>query len=218
MGGFNSGRPRSSKPKLGQLLCIKLKDVKEYFGNVQLGSIATGTMTGRNGNQARVTYNQEGLKISFAANGQSYDQQVNATYTPCNYGGKGRLWMQCVCGGRTNKLYFYRMQFVCRKCTGLAYSSQSLSPTDRGTNAVRRIQNKLDPAGGYEILEVPNKPKGMHSSTYERVTEKLVDVMDKREAAFDVRLAGVLKRFTGIKDLLEGSEEPKKARKPGFWG
>ena len=218
MGGFNSGRPRGSKAKLGQLLHIKLKDVKEYFGKVQQGVMASGTMTWSNGNQVGVTYNPEGMRLSFAAEGRSYDQQINAAYTPCTYGGKGRLWMMCTCGGRTNKLYFYRMQFVCRKCTGLAYRSQALSPTDRGTNAVRRIQSKLDPKGEYEILDVPDRPKGMHLSTYDKVTDKLVEVMEKREAAFDVHLVKVMQRFTGIKDLLEGREQPKKARKPGFWG
>jgi len=218
MGGLNSGRSRSSKPKLGQLLCIKLKDISQYFGNVPLHTEARGTMTWSNGNQANVTYNQEGLRISFAANGQTYAQQINATYTPCTYGGKGRLWMQCACGGRTNKLYFHRLRFVCRKCTGLAYSSQSLSAPDRGTNAVWRVQKKLDPAGGYEIDEIPDRPKGMHQSTYERITGKLEEAMEKREAAWDERLMRVIQTLTGIEDLIGGTQPAPKSRKPGFWG
>lgn len=218
MGGLNSGRSRS-KTYLGQLMHIKLNDVKEYFGKVQVGAMASGTMTWSNGNQIGVRYNPEGMCLSFSSNGQSYSQQVNVAYTPCNYGGQGRPWLLCGCGGRTNKLYLAGgMRFVCRKCSGKKYQSQSLSPLDRGTWTIRKHQKKLDPKGAHEIWDFPAKPKGMHSSTYERVRDDLTQAMLQREEVADVHLASVLRRFGGMEGLLDPVEPPKKSRKPGFWG
>lgn len=181
--------------------------------------MASGTMTWSNGNQVGVKYNPEGMCLSFASNGQSYSQQVNIAYTPCNYGGQGRPWLLCGCGRRTNRLFLAGgMRFVCRKCTGKKYQSQSLAPEDRQVHTIRKLQKKLDKAGEYEIWDFPEKPKGMHSSTYERVTDDLAQVMARREAVMDVRMASVLRRFGGMEGLLSKAEPPKKSRKPGFWG
>lgn len=215
MGGFNSGRSRS-KTYLGQLLYIRLNDVKEHFGNTQARHI-TGTMSWSNGNQMGITYNEAGFCVSFSSGGQSYSQQINKTHTACNYGGQGRPWMLCSCGSRTNKLYLHKLRFVCRKCTGLAYGTQSLAPEDRQVYTIRRLQKKLDKEGGYEIWDFPEKPKGMHASTYERITDELAQVMEQREAVMDVRLSSVLKRFGGMEGLMGGAEPPKKLKESRLW-
>ena len=173
MGGYNSGRPKR-RAYLGQLLHFGIKDVSKYFGNTQIQS-AVGTMTWGNGNQVGVKYNAEGMLLSFSSSGTTCSQQINVAYTSCHFGGKGRPWMLCGCGKRTGKLYLAGgTRFVCRKCTGRAYQSQSLSPLDRGTWEIRKHQRRLDPAGRYEIWDFPTKPKGMHSSTYDKVDRKSV--------------------------------------------
>lgn len=204
---------------MGQLSHFKLNDVKEYFGKVRVGDRASATMTWSNGNQVGLVYNPEGMCLSFASNGQSYSQQVNVAYTPCNYGGQGRPWLLCGCGRRTNKLFLAGgMRFVCRICTGKKYQSQSLAPEDRQAKKIQRLQKKLDEKGEHEIWDFPSRPKGMHTSTYRRIRGELAQVMEQREGVLDVRLASVLRRFGDLEGLLGKEEPPKKSRKPGFWG
>ena len=223
MGGYNSGRPKR-RAYLGQLLHISIKDVSKYFGNTDKG-YALGTMTWGNGSSVGVRYNPEGMLLNFSSNGAPCSQQINVAYTSCHFGGKGRPWMLCGCGKRTGKLFLAGgTRFVCRKCTGRAYQSQSLSTLDRGTWAIRKHQKRLDPAGGYEIWDFPAKPKGMHHSTYDRVTDKLAEAMENREGVANMHCAKVLQRL-GIPgfDALINEPEPltngqQKAKGKSFWG
>ncbi len=219
MGGYNSGRPRR-RAYLGQQLSFGIKDVCKYFGNTEIHN-ATGTMTWGNGSQIGVRYSPEGMRLSFASNGTTCSQQINVAYTSCHFGGKGRPWMLCGCGKRTGKLFLAGgTRFVCRKCTGMAYQSQSLSPLDRGTWEIRKHQKRLDPAGRYEIWDFPTKPKGMHHSTYDKVTDKLIEAMATREGLADMRCAKVLRRLgvPGLEALIKDPEPEKKAKGKGFWG
>lgn len=218
MGGYNSGRPRR-RGYIGQLLCIGIKDVSKYFGNTQIHN-AVGKMTWGNGSSIGVQYNPEGMRLNFSSNGVDHEQQINVAYTPCHYGGKGRPWMLCCCGKRTGKLYLHGMRFVCRDCTGRAYQSQSLSPLDRGTWTIRKHQKRLGDKTGYEIWDFPAKPKGMHSSTYDKVTDKLAEAMKKRDGIADMHCAKVLQRFgvPGFEELIKGPEPEKKRKGKSFWG
>lgn len=214
MDRISSGRTRS-KTYLGQLLHIRLNDVKAYFGNTQ--ERIRATMTWSNGNQVGVTYNDAGMLLSFSSGGNDYTQQVIKTYTACNYGGQGRPWMLCSCGGRTNKLYLQGLRFVCRKCTGLPYGSQSLAPEARQVHTIRRLQKKLDKTGVYEIGDFPYRPKGMHSGTYDKITDDLEQAIQTREAVMDTRLFKVLRRFGGAEGLLAGIEPAKKEKESKLW-
>lgn len=50
---------------------------------------------------------------------------VLLTYSPCNYGG-ARVWFRGpICSRRAAKLFCYGKYFICRKCTGQLYESQS---------------------------------------------------------------------------------------------
>lgn len=90
--------------------------------------------------------------------------------TPCHRGGE-RLWSRCPtygCGRRVARLYLCRQDYVCRHCGNLAYSSQN---EDAGCRAVRRVQKIRKRLGGTSNLTepFPEKPKGMHWRTYERM-------------------------------------------------
>ncbi len=96
--------------------------------------------------------------------------RVPLTYTTCNYGG-GRPWFVCPgrgCGRRVAKLYLGGVYFLCRHCYDLAYESQR---EDRATRFLRKAQKIRRRLGGHPglIHSFPEKPKGMHWKTYERL-------------------------------------------------
>lgn len=98
------------------------------------------------------------------SNGQTFEQVVSVTATPCTYGGK-RYWFSCPkCAARSAVLY-YRNGYSCRKCTGLGYKTQLQRPLDRAVKRAETIRKALGwPAGianGHGA-----KPRGMWSSTF----------------------------------------------------
>ena len=90
--------------------------------------------------------------------------------TACNFGGE-RPWFICPgvrCGRRVAILYGPGKHFLCRHCYDLRYESQR---EDRASRALRRAQNIRKRLGGSaNMLELfPEKPKGMHWRTYNRL-------------------------------------------------
>jgi hypothetical protein len=59
---------------------------------------------------------------------------------------------------------------------GLTYYSQRLSDSDRPTLRARRIRRKL---GSDDGMDEPEKPNGMHWSTYNRLLDQ-ADELDER--------------------------------------
>lgn len=91
-------------------------------------------------------------------------------WTPCPFGG-GRYWFRCPmegCGRRVAILHWGSSRFACRRCQGLAYSSQREDAIDRNLRRARKIKLKL---GGHvdSMGSCPKKPKRMRWRTYERL-------------------------------------------------
>jgi hypothetical protein len=107
-----------------------------------------------------------------------YDLPVS--WTPCNFGGE-RPWLHCPrrgCGRRVRKLYLAGRYFLCRQCGRVKFLSQSESSADRAQRRLRRIGRKL---GEDEAQWLPERPKGMHRSTYARLSDQFFaaeDVLD----------------------------------------
>jgi hypothetical protein len=99
---------------------------------------------------------------------RSLEQRVPITWTGCHLGG-WRPWFRCSCGRRVAKLYDGAGDFfACRHCCGLAYASQQLSPRDRSISRARTIRMRL--GGSPSLIDpFPDKPRGMHRRTYERL-------------------------------------------------
>jgi hypothetical protein len=101
---------------------------------------------------------------------QEVRQRVSITWTACAFGGS-RPWFLCGCGRRVAVLYGYQQLFKCRHCYGLVYASQSEGSGDRALRRVRKIRTRL--GGSPSLLDpLPEKPRGMHWSTYERLRSK----------------------------------------------
>jgi len=72
------------------------------------------------------------------------------------------------CGRHVTKLYGAGRLFACRHCYRLAYASQQESAHQRGLLKLQKIRMRL--GGSLSMLdEFPDKPKGMHWRTYDRL-------------------------------------------------
>jgi hypothetical protein len=101
---------------------------------------------------------------------EDVQQPVSLDWTVCNFGGE-RRWFVCPgagCGRRVALLYGPGRYFLCRHCYDLAYESQRENEMHR---ALRRAQAIRERLGGSANMTkpFPEKPKGMHSSTYDRL-------------------------------------------------
>ena len=113
---------------------------------------------------------------------------VHLEWTSCNLGGK-RPWFLCPfhnCSRRVAILYGKGI-FACRQCCELAYPSQREAGDDRAARRANRIRDKL----GWKLGILHGKgwkPKGMHWSTYGRLTAE-------HDAFVQTTLEGLASRF-----------------------
>jgi len=85
--------------------------------------------------------------------------------------------------------------FACRHCGGLAYATQNKGVGDRASSKANKIRRKLGWPVGI-LNDTGGKPKGMHWSTYLRLTEKH-DALS--QVSFDDigRKLGIVRRLLG---------------------
>jgi hypothetical protein len=100
-------------------------------------------------------------------------ETVPLEWTPCNLGGE-RPWLICPeagCGRRVAVLYGPGRYFLCRYCYDLSYQSQRDNQMYRALHRAQKIRQRL--GGSANMTEpFPEKPKGMHWKTYERLWRK----------------------------------------------
>src|SRR5215212_4776715 len=94
-------------------------------------------------------------------------EPVPLTWAACNFGGE-RLWFICPGAGSCRRvaiLYGPGRYFLCRLCYELVYENQR---EDKMHRALRRAQKIREGLGGSPNMmkPFPEKPKGMHWSTY----------------------------------------------------
>jgi hypothetical protein len=126
---------------------------------------------------------------------KSEEYPVSISYSPCNYGGE-RPWLHCPargCGRRVAILYGGAI-FACRHCHQLGYESQRERDYERRLSRAQAIHERLG-GTGCVADEFPEKPKGMHWSTYRRLSRQY-DYFDRMSAV------GAARRFGLFADLL----------------
>lgn len=99
--------------------------------------------------------------------------RVELDYQRCNFGG-WRVWFRCPakgCGARVAKLYGGEV-FACRKCHDLTYPSQKEVGYQRAFRRADKIRERLGWETGFDSL-TGEKPKGMHWTTFDRLTSEL---------------------------------------------
>jgi hypothetical protein len=97
-------------------------------------------------------------------------EPVPLAWTACNFG-EQRPWFVCPgagCGRRVAILYGPGRYFLCRHCYDLVYESQRDNAMSRALHKAQSIRKHL--GGSANMMEpFPEKPKGMHRETYERL-------------------------------------------------
>jgi hypothetical protein len=101
---------------------------------------------------------------------EDVQEPVPLTWTACNFGGE-RPWFVCPsvgCARRVAVLYGPGRYFLCRHCYDLVYESQRENKMHCALRRAQAIRESL--GGSANMMEpFPEKPKGMHWSTYDRL-------------------------------------------------
>jgi hypothetical protein len=108
------------------------------------------------------------------------------------------------CGRRVGKLYGPGRYILYRHCYRLAYQSQREQPYERSLRRANNIRIRLGGDPGV-LSPFPEKPKGMHWRTYERLSNRVWRAEGAAEEHLAIQL-GRLKARVG---------RPKRAK--GFW-
>jgi hypothetical protein len=97
-------------------------------------------------------------------------EPVPLTWTACNFGGE-RPWFVCPgagCGRRVAVLFGLGKYFLCRRCYDLVYESQRENGMHRALRRAQAIRERL--GGSAKMTKpFPEKPRGMHWKTYDRL-------------------------------------------------
>jgi hypothetical protein len=114
---------------------------------------------------------------------------VPITWTACHFGGR-RPWFVCPhCGRRNAAIYIAGEYVACRHCLGLAYASQQESVRQRGLMKAQKIRMSL--GGSPSMIEkFPDRPKGTHQTTFERLRAAHDQAADRSMAGLSRFLSG----------------------------
>ena len=102
------------------------------------------------------------------------EQPTPILWVPCRFGGR-RPYFLCPgrgCGRRVTKLHGGGTYFLSRHCYRLAYASQCEDHFDRALRRANNIRMRLGGEPGTASL-FPERPKGMHRRTYERLQSEV---------------------------------------------
>jgi hypothetical protein len=132
--------------------------------------------TGSIGGSVEGTEKPEGVILRYrsrrgpSSEWEDVREPISLEWTACNFGGE-RPWFVCPgagCGRRVAILYGEGRYFLCRHCYDLVYESQRENGMSR---ALRRAQAIRERLGGSANMTrpFPEKPKGMHWETYDRL-------------------------------------------------
>jgi hypothetical protein len=148
------------------------------------------------------------LRLGYRVGDDEIRDDVAIEYTPCNFGGV-RPWFRCPsCDSRRAKLHRppAGSRFRCRECHELGYLSARTAGDDVTQARLRfqRIHEKIDGTRPHpsNYLTPPDRPKGMHESTYTALTDDLRAAFEAWDDAFLGRLESLSDRLDGDVGLL----------------
>ena len=116
--------------------------------------------------------------IMLDLRGHTIPQRIRVSWTRLHFGGE-RPWMHCPhCQKRVARLYEGLAGYFCRACLGNPiYASQALSAQSRGHFQACKLRLRLRGIASL-AAPLPERPRGMHLRTYERLIGQLVQLED----------------------------------------
>ena len=165
------GRWRSYSTTTNDMLSLDLADLKRR------GILVPGNSNTMNWSRAgeRVASIQMfcglvGLRLMYRSNGSDVDETIPFTWTRTRFGGR-RQWFECPRCRWPKRVLYGGHRFRCRKCRGLRYESQYEAPGLGAVERAQKIRKRLGDREGsaFDDDPFPDKPKGMHWTTYRRL-------------------------------------------------
>ena len=148
--------------KSGRWFSLRWSRAERETGSI--GGVVEGTQTPE---RVILTYRH---RSGPSGEWEDIREPVFLSWTVCNFGGE-RPWFICPgagCGRRVAILYGPGRYFLCRHCYDLSYQSQRDNKIYRALHRAQDIRRQL--GGSANITQpFPEKPKGMHWRTYERL-------------------------------------------------
>jgi hypothetical protein len=161
---------RSSRLTVEELAtdCIDVRDLNKA------GALKGGWVTIRTGIRwpAIRTMRAARYLVQIELHNQVVPQQVNVSWTPCNFGG-ARPWLHCLCGRRVARLFKGFGGYHCRQCCGNAiYESQRRNEKARSYLQAYRTRQRI--GGSRPVVDpVPERPYRMKRKTYARLCDRI---------------------------------------------
>ncbi len=207
MGGYSSGR-YGGGPTVESGLTLDINELfrKRLLGDYRAGalvwtSVATGEKVASIGFQAcLLDPDAAWVRLHYSANGRAEDYRVRLSRSPCHYGGHRWWWICPRSSRRVAKLYLPpgTTVFAARQAYRLAYRSQRETALDRSHNRQSRLYRRLGTEYKYFEQAPPRRPKGMHRSTYERLTAEVYGAMEVHNEVFEIGAASILARLKKV--------------------
>jgi hypothetical protein len=222
MGGFDSGRHEyATTPTVGECTSVRSGNVSEFtqqpglegkiwYGDkddpdMQMFVASEGESDIAEGRAARLrlVYHTEDAHTGDVID--KYDYSVSLDYTECHFGGY-RPWFRCPdCSERVGKLYMppggYR--FSCRECLELGYHTSRTSGDDikqaelRYKRAFQKADKDARRPHPNNLPHLPDRPKGMHHDTFERLVSDVRAARDEWDKAFREKEKKMLRQMSG---------------------
>lgn len=179
MGGFGSGPGGTGKATCEGALFLDVRLLKKQ-GWLEPGSSAVITWKlGDSSSSVGLKVSADDVRVSWASGGANYAESLPRCYSSQRLGGE-RSWWSCPgCSARCAILYMRLMRWRCRSCHDLVHAStRDRCPVQRVRRKHRLVALKLGLKGDavhapdMNAPLIPEKPKGMHGTTYAKLLQR----------------------------------------------
>lgn len=173
MGGYGSGRNTRWAARSDQFHKLDLADFpREWFQRHRTGTLTWSRGDYKTGSVGyRLSPDRLVLHYTVTKDGERQPIEERFVMTPTEqpFGGR-RWWIECKGCGRRCRVLYGGTYFRCRQCYRLTYESQYERVYAPGVTRAMRVRQKMKGEIGL-AYPFPDRPKGMHWKTYDRLME-----------------------------------------------
>jgi len=136
------------------------------------------------------------FEVSWQLEEELYTQRILLQYESRHFGG-GQAYFLCPnCRRRCTWLALRWSMHLCRTCANLPYITQRQREIERMRGRLEKLYRKLKCDWEVNILSpcLPDRPRGMHNSTYVRLVAEFEEIEEKLESAVLRKIESLGKR------------------------